>query len=514
VSRPPQPRDDSTVDRRHLLRLAGRSALGFGALSVLAACGDGARTSAPAPTRAARAPASTSSASAVTASTQDGEPTASWWERGNFAPVTAETTAHALPVEGALPPELDGLYVRNGSNPRSPAGHWFVGEGMVHGVRLRGGRAEWYRNRFVRTPVYEQGELPPGPPGYANGYANVSVVHGPADRLLCLGEIGQPYELDPSDLSTIGLFDFAGGGALGPNVTAHPKIDPATGRMHFFGYGLLEPPFLVSYTAAPDGTLERVEPIGVGASTMIHDFAVTDRDAIFWEFPVLFDLDLAIGGEAMPFRWEPSYGSRIGVLALEGSGADVRWVEIDNGFVFHGLNAFRRGDEIVVDVCRLDSVFDDAPFGTQASHLHRWTIRDTGTQLTFRSERLDDAQLDFPFVDRRFVGRPNALGFFAEFEHLDGAPIATSLVRRDDRTGAIERWDGAGLQLGEPLLVPAGDGEGEGWLLSFAHDQASGLAGLVVLDATNVRAGPVATVHLPVRVPFGFHGTWVPGDPT
>jgi carotenoid cleavage dioxygenase-like enzyme len=71
---------------------------------------------------------------------------------GNYAPVTDELTAYDLPVTGAIPPELTGWYLRNGPNPHEAnTGHWFLGDGMVHGVRLESGRAKAYRNRWVRT---------------------------------------------------------------------------------------------------------------------------------------------------------------------------------------------------------------------------------------------------------------------------------------------------------------------------------------------------------------------------
>ena len=95
------------------------------------------------------------------------------WLTGNFGPVTEEVTAVDLAVTGTIPDGLDGRYLRNGPNPRGevdPASyHWFTGDGMVHGVRLRDGRAEWYRNRWV-TDGGRSGPTPtssatPGAPG-------------------------------------------------------------------------------------------------------------------------------------------------------------------------------------------------------------------------------------------------------------------------------------------------------------------------------------------------------------
>jgi carotenoid cleavage dioxygenase-like enzyme len=176
------------------------------------------------------------------------DPDTPFWLQGNFAPVQDEVTAFDLPVRGRIPSELNGLYVRNGSNPQhADSPHWFFGDGMVHGVKLENGKAAWYRNRYVRTPYYERGVgfgdglgLPTG----GNHQANVSCVwHG--GRLLVSGEVGAPYQIDTNDLSTVGVHDFAG--AIKTSFTAHPKIDPETGNLHFFGYWFL-PPYLTSST--------------------------------------------------------------------------------------------------------------------------------------------------------------------------------------------------------------------------------------------------------------------------
>ena len=177
-----------------------------------------------------------------------------------------------------------------------------------------------------------------------------------AGRLISSGEVGWPYELDPADLSTVGPLDY--GGQVRTNFTAHPKIDPDTGLMHAFGYGFV-PPFLTYYVMSADGSevVHRTD-IDVAGPTMIHDFAITDRDAVFWELPVVFDFEAAVAGEAFPFAWEPEYGSRLGVLPLGADGSAIRWVEIDDGYVFHGTNAWRDGDRIHLDVNRIDRVLD------------------------------------------------------------------------------------------------------------------------------------------------------------
>jgi carotenoid cleavage dioxygenase len=439
------------------------------------------------------------------------DPARPYWEQGGFRAVSEEVEATSLEVTGALPPELRGLYVRNGSNPRSGRSpHWFLGDGMLHGVRIERGRAVWYRNRWVRTPLMEAGSGFEEIPGGSNNQSNVAVVHH-AGRLLTLGEVGWPYELRTSDLSTVGPFDF--GGKLGSAMTAHPKVDPATGRMHFFGYGFT-PPYLTYYVADRDGRLVLAEPVEVGKPSMIHDFAITDQHAVFWEGPVLFGAPGPTPG--MPYGWVPSYGSRIGILPLEGPASAVRWIGIDTCFVFHGLNAHREGDDVVLVVSRLDSAFvpgrdviTDSP-----TRLHRWHIGTAGSSLTFRDETVTDLQMDLPTHDRRHTGRPVRHGWFTTTS--DDGPWGfefSGLCHLDLRTGRDERWEPGPLErAGEAFFVPAGRAEGEGWLLTYTYDRTVDRSHLAVLDAQDVARGPVARVHLPVRVPYGFHGLWV-ADP-
>ena len=438
-----------------------------------------------------------------------------YWMQGGFAPVHEEVEAFDLEVTGALPPELEGLYVRNGSNPASGASpHWFLGDGMVHGVALSAGSALWYRNRYVDTPMQRSGKgvFAGGPPGGANNQSNVSVFHH-GGRLLSSGEIGHPYELSTSDLSTVGPHDFAG--RLTTAMTAHPKQDPDTGELHFFGYGFF-PPYLTYHVADASGALRLSQEVQVSGPTMMHDFAVTDRDVIFWELPVVFDMDAALAAmEGEPgqfgFRWDPGYGARIGVMPLGGPTSAIRWVEIDPCFAFHGVNAHRDGDRIVLDLCVMPQAFGGGD--DEASVPHRWTIDTGGESLRVHDEVLTDRPMDLPAIDRRYTGRASRHAWYLLVESLPGYPFEfAGLGRRDDRSGTFDEYlPGPGERVNEGVVVPAGEHEGEGWLLTYVWDRARGASDLIVLDAMDLAAGPVARVHLPVRVPYGFHGTWVAG---
>ncbi len=502
------------IDRRTLLRLGALATAGLGGAGILAACGSsGGRPSSSSRATTSVPPTSPPAPSTPTTVVDLSKP---WWLRGDFAPVTAETEATDLKVEGTLPKELSGLYVRNGSNPKpgwSP--HWFLGDGMVHGVMLGDGKASWYRNRYVKTTLLAAGGglAAKAAPGGAAGLSNVAIVHH-AGKLLTLGEIGLPYEVRASDLSTVGAYDYAG--RLKGNMTAHPKIDPATGSMHFFGYNFTEP-YLEYHVADRKGALVTSEPVAVKSSTMIHDFAITDRDVVFWEMPVLFDMDLAIKmvtephSTVMPYVWKPEYGSRIGVMPLGGPATAIRWVEIDPCYVFHGMNAWREGDEVVLDVCRMPTVFESGSALGPPPRLHRWRVNTAAAHLTFRDEVRSELDADLPSIDHRYTGRPYRHGWRVETRQVPNDVEFAGAVHIDAQSGTETRWDpGPALAAGEMLFVATGSGEGEGVVMTYAYDRSTQTSALVVLDALDIGAGPMARIPIPKRVPYGFHATWVP----
>jgi carotenoid cleavage dioxygenase len=507
------PFDPSRLDRRTVLRGLGLGAagMGLGSMGLLAACSSGSDAA----KGAATGSGSTTSMAAASRRIPPYDPTKPYWEQGNFAAVTTEETVTDLRITGSLPSGLSGLFVRNGSNPLSgKADHWFLGDGMVHGVRLHGGKASWYRNRYVETADLkaQHGGPPVSPlPGKANNQSNVALIHH-AGRLLTLGEVGWPYRLDKTDLSTIGPWDFDGK-LTGNTMTAHPKIDPKTGRMHFFGYEIVSPT-LTYYSADAHGRIDRAVPIELDGSRMVHDFAVTDREAIFWVGPVTFGPDPRNPYPTIPFHWDPTGRTRVGVMPLEGTAADMRWVDIPQCFVFHGLNAHRDGDDIVLNLNKQEEAFgrkgDLLP-----SHLHEWRIGTAGKDLTFSQRQLSDRSMDLPSHDRRHTGRPSRHGWFATTVGAAGSKAEygfelAGICHVDLKTGKEDVWDpGPDRRAGEGFFVPGGTAEGEGWVLTYVWDRTTDRSSLAVFDAQAMRKGPVAEVQLPTRVPFGFHGMWV-----
>jgi carotenoid cleavage dioxygenase-like enzyme len=430
--------------------------------------------------------------------------------RGNFAPVQQEVVATDLPVEGAVPPEIRGLYVRNGPNPRTGTSiHWFLGDGMIHGIRLEDGKAAWYRNRWVRTrALLEDGAeffREDGTIDRTVALANTNIVCH-AGKLLALVENAFPTEMT-RDLETVGSYDFDG--RLDSAMTAHPKICPTTGELHFFGYSFVEP-YLVYHRADAAGRLVRREEIPVPGPTMMHDFNLTERHVVFMDLPVVFDLEWALQGDRFPFHWSHDYGARLGVMPRDGTAADLRWFEIEPCYVFHPLNAYDDDGHIVIDVARYPVLWDGNPNTFETAQLHRWTI--DLARGTVHEQGLDDRNVEFPRVDDRRVGRPHRIGWTVE-NLADFGERKMQLVKYDLASGRSDVHDfGPGCMPSEAVFVPAGPdaGEDEGWMVQYVYDHARDGSDFVILDAGNVSKKPVARVRLPQRVPFGFHGNWVP----
>jgi carotenoid cleavage dioxygenase len=441
---------------------------------------------------------------------------------GNFAPVRDELTVLDLPVEGAIPPALRGRLLRNGPNPIGPdpaSYHWFTGDGMLHAIELRDGKAVSYRNRWVRTDgaAAALGEQPlPAQPDdvFVGGTskANTHVV-AHAGKILALVEVCLPTEVRP-DLSTVGRYDF--GGKLRSPMTAHPKLDPVTGEMHFFGYDIMGPPWLRYHVADASGTLVRSEDIDIAGPSMVHDFVITEGHVVFFDLPVVFDLEL-LGKQPFPAKWDPEYGARVGVMPRDGGNADVRWFDVGLCYVFHPLNAYDDEDgRVVVDLVRHEQMFATDIHGPAElpPTLDRWTIDLANGKVL--EERLDDHPQELPRLDPRVAGSRHRYGYAPHTPRFDrGAVEFGGLLKHDVDAGTTTvRPLAAGQHAGEAVFVPASDdaGEDEGWLLSVVYDEGRDSSELLIVDATDFTGPAVAQVQLPQRVPFGFHGSWVGDD--
>lgn len=433
----------------------------------------------------------------------------------NFAPVTDELTAHDLTVTGRVPDWLDGRYLRIGPNPLvdpGPGYHWFLGEGMAHGVRLRDGRAEWYRNRQVRAS--------------GDDFAPNTNVLQHAGRTLALVEAGSPPYVLGDELDTIGRCEL---GTVTGGYTAHPHEDPDTGELHAVSYSWTRGNLVDYSVVGVDGLVRRQVEVEVTGSPMIHDCALTESYVVIYDLPVTFDLGM-VAGEAprpvtdrqidqtlrgdsarvLPYSWDRDYPARIGLLPREGTGADVRWFDVDPCYIFHTLNAYEDGTDVVIDVVRHDRMFATDFTGPNEgpAYLTRFTVDTVAGKV--REHRFDEHSQEFPRYDERLTGRRHRYGYAAGIV-ATGPRTGDSVLKHDVVAGTtIERRLGAGREVSEFCFVPSApdSAEDDGVLMGYVFDAASSRSDLVLLDAGTL--DDVATVHLPGRVPAGFHGNWSP----
>lgn len=446
---------------------------------------------------------------------------------GVNAPVTEEVTVFDLPVAGTLPAELNGRWLRNGPNPigevTDPSRHhWFVGDGMVHGVRLRDGKADWYRNRWVRSDTVADHLGEPRPTGPANGdrtgFGPNTNVGGFAGTTYALVEGGTtPTELS-YELDTIARSDF--GGTLAGGFSAHPKFDPATGELHAMTYCW---PDLIDHlqyvVVGSDGLVTKTIDIPIADMPMVHDISITDNWVVVYDLPVTLRMDMLTEGYSIPMGWNPDHPARVGLLPRSATDASsIVWCDVAPCFTFHPLNAYDDADgNVVIDFCRYERLFDLdllGPFSLDTPPtLDRWTVNPSTRRVN--EERIDDRAHEFPRHDPRVGLKPHRFGYTATVDY--SSPVLHGpICKTDVTTGSVVEHDfGPGRGGAEPVFVPK-DGstaEDDGWIICLVHDVNGGPgntgAELQIIDAADFSAPAVATVTLPQRVPTGFHGNWV-----
>lgn len=439
---------------------------------------------------------------------------------GPFAPIDQEVTFHGLAVTGTIPRELNGRLLRVGPNPVTPEDpatyNWFTGNGMVHGVRLRDGRAVWYRNRFVRDDrVVASRGLPavPGPQQLGRGprYVADNVVNthtfAHAGRTWCFAEAGVlPMELS-YELETVARSDFHG--TLNGSWTGHPHRDPDSDELHGIAY-YWDWDHVSYQVLGTDGAIRKRIDVPVRGRPVVHDIGLTERYAVFLDGPVNHSPAMAEKGFAFPYLWDFEYPPRWALVPRDGEAGDVVWCEMDRQTaVFHILNAFDLPDgRVALDGVSYERLFvEDLSGPTESpSRLDRFILDPaTGRGLV---ERLDERPQEMPRLDERLTGRRHRYGYFSG--RADGA---SQLLKHDLATGTCEAYAyGPGRFGMEAVFVPRtpDSPEDDGWLMTYVSDLPGGCAEVVILHAQDLGGGPVARIHIPQRVPLGFHGNWVP----
>ena len=436
---------------------------------------------------------------------------------GVHKPMDEEKTLTRLEVKGAIPPGLDGRYLRIGPNPvdPDPAGyHWFTGDGMVHGVALKDGEALWYRNRWIRSRKVSSalGEAPaPGPRNGPSDTVNTNVI-SIAGRTFALVEAGSfPVELnDTLEDQAHNPFD----GTLQGSFSAHPHRDPLTGEHHAIAYTGAEMDSVRHVVLSDEGKVIRDEPITVSHGPSIHDCAFTARYAVILDLPVTFSMKALIGGHRFPYAWNPEHRARVGLMPRAGTDADVIWCEVDPAYVFHAANAFDTPDgRVILDVVAYDSMFAQSLQGPDAAgRFERWTVDPVAKTVERRV--VDASPQEFPRPDERRLGQPYRYAYTMALprwgEPGDGS---TRLYKHDLETGVRLTHDfGERRHPGEFVFTPAAPDSAEdgGWLIGLVIDMNTETTDLVILDAQDFEGEPVASIRIPHRVPPGFHGNWLP----
>jgi carotenoid cleavage dioxygenase-like enzyme len=459
------------------------------------------------------------------------DPASNPYLNGVFAPVDDALDVADLPVRGRIPEDLRGAYLRNGPNVKfPPLGSYTYpldGDGMIHGLWLADGRAR-YRNRYVMTkglkaeiragralwgglmtPAVPPAELA-GPDPDPEGFKllpDINIVRH-AHRFLALAEGTAPYEVT-GELDTVGRYDFAGAMPLG--MCAHPKIDPASGEMIVFRYGL-EEPYLYWAAVGPDGRVARPPEViaEIDRGYMIHDFIITEDNLVLVICPAAFDL--AARG-ASPLAWEAGRGVRIAIIPRRGQGGKIRWVEADAFWCWHYANAWQEGGEIVTVFPWWSHLGFGSPSGPPPKgRLVRARIDPAGG---LSLETLDDRATEFPRIDDRRQGRETRYAMVSHrvSPELRGGSF-DELLRFDLKRGTVAAHRFPGQAIGEAVFAPKpGRSEEEaGYVLTFATDLATMESSFVILDAEDFSGEPAAVVKLPRRVPLGLHGNWFAAD--
>lgn len=457
---------------------------------------------------------------------------------GPYAPVDTEIDASDLEVIGEIPADLQGLYVRNGPNPRYPTEgryHWFDGDGMLHAIQFEDGKAT-YRNRWIQTDDLKaetaagtalwQGMAEPRGNNPNDGRrrrlkdtANTDVLFHNGNLIALWYLAGDPYAIDPLTLETIGRETW--GGTLESCVMAHAKVDPRSGEFVFYDYGPT-PPYMSYGVVSPDGFVKHHTEIDIPGPRMPHDMAITENYSILMDLPLVVDKAAAAAGRHR-LEFLADTPARFGVIPRHGRGETIKWFEAEACYVYHGINAYEEGDEIVLDVCRfrlpgpaaidlkgpLASILNYLRLDAYV-HRYRFNMR-TGTT---KEEMINDRNTEFPMIHPSRFGEDYRYAYNVSI-NSDVVMYFDGLVKYDMTDGSEERYEfGDGRYGSEAPFAPRANAtaEDDGYLLSFVYDAATERSEVVILDAADLEAGPIGRVLLPVAVPNGFHACWVPAE--
>ncbi|ALG10777.1 carotenoid oxygenase family protein [Kibdelosporangium phytohabitans] len=466
------------------------------------------------------------------------------YRTGPWRPQQVERSAENLEVIGEIPADLDGVYLRNTENPVHPAVeiyHPFDGDGMVHAVGFRDGKA-FYRNRFIRTDgfVAEQdagralwaglAEDPSRSPtrtgwgarGRMKDASSTDVVLHNGVALTSFYQCGDLYRLSPTTLETLGKATWNGKFPSDIGVSAHPKFDERTGELLFFNYGTEAPYMHYGVVDRADNLVTYID-VPLPGPRLPHDMAFTENYAILNDLP-LYWAPQALAQGKYAARFHPDTPARLAVIPRHGTTADIRWFEADPTYVLHWTNAYEEGDEIVLEGFHQSDPVPPSGGGTLyqrmfrfldnnqlGGRLHRWRL-DLTTGLC-KEEQLSTLPSEFGMINQRYAGRKHRYSYAATSPA--GWFLFDGMVKHDSLTGGLERFEfGDGVFGSETAMAPrtGSTAEDDGYLVTITSDMNRDLSECLIFDARDITAGPVARIRLPERVSSGTHSTWAPGS--
>jgi carotenoid cleavage dioxygenase len=468
---------------------------------------------------------------------------------GDWTPVTREAVLENLVVEGEIPSDLVGTLYRNCSNQRfSPLSpehfHPFDGDGMMYSIELRDEKAS-YRSKWVATDgakvefaagrtLYNglfgasgipQPELPPDAPLVKHvGSVNVIRIDG---RTLALQEsTDRWWEIDARTLEVRAPFNFFGNTVCRGALTAHPHVDHATGNLIFVQLDSRVDNLDIA-EADPTGNVIHKYSVRLGWTAYIHDLIFTADYYIVMLGPIGWDTDFGpvVRDGRSSWHFDPDRGSQI-VLVNRSTGA-VQTITVDPNQVNHYLNAYQEGELVIIDASvapieggSSDTIVSDAfPFSrsgnwetVKPAALWRWTINPAKGVATH--EHTGGLAVDFPRPNETLMGSKHRYGYFMS-NNRETSAGGNAAVKHDYQTGATVHQLGSkkgGLSLGEPIFVPraGATGEDDGYVLVICRDGKTQTSELLILDAQNFDAEPLARVKINAWLPTSVHGNWMP----
>ena len=459
---------------------------------------------------------------------------------GAWTPNYDEFDATDMAVIGEIPPDIDGVYLRNTENPvHEPIGryHPFDGDGMLHIMSFASGRAE-YRNRFVRTSGFnaeqEAGRSlwaglmePPsrserpgwGAQGGLKDSSSTDIIVHAGMALSTFYQCGEGYRLDPYTLEQLGTEQWVPEGG----ISAHPKLDEHSGELLFFNYSK-EAPYMHYGVVGADNRLKHLVPIPLPGPRLPHDMAFTENFAIVNDLPLFWDAERLTRGQHV-VRMHRDVPSRFGIIPRLGQPAEIRWFEAEPTYVLHWVNAWEEGDEVILDgyyqehpeprshptappgYARMMAYLD---VGLMAPRLHRWRFNlRTGATA---EERLDDRTLEFGTINQRHAGRKYRYAYSAF--NKPGWFLFSGFTKHDLVSGSSSSvafgQDRYGSEAGFAPRTGA-TAEDDGYLVTFVTDMNEDRSECVLYDASAMTADPVCRIMLPHRISSGTHATWAHG---